>query len=144
MREKLVQARLPLWNGLFCAMLTECAGNGIGSSLYKQTLRLLVEYPKKKMIAQSISSGYNLLMKTKNRISAPSAPIVAISHSDRAAQFYETNNFCPLVRIPYVDAESKKTLFYVYVLVLDLSKTDQVIKLKGAMSDSQEENQGPS
>uniref|UniRef100_F6XPN3 N-acetyltransferase domain-containing protein n=2 Tax=Ciona intestinalis TaxID=7719 RepID=F6XPN3_CIOIN len=49
---KLSGSRIPMWNGLFCAMLPEHTSRGLGSSLYKEAIKIMAEYWLKKSIQQ--------------------------------------------------------------------------------------------
>ncbi|XP_078485563.1 uncharacterized protein LOC100182683 isoform X2 [Ciona intestinalis] len=49
---KLSGSRIPMWNGLFCAMLPEHTSRGLGSSLYKEAIKIMAEYWLKKSIQE--------------------------------------------------------------------------------------------
>uniref|UniRef100_F6YKC5 N-acetyltransferase domain-containing protein n=2 Tax=Ciona intestinalis TaxID=7719 RepID=F6YKC5_CIOIN len=41
---KLSGSRIPMWNGLFCAISPEYSSKGLGSAVYKEAIRIMAQY----------------------------------------------------------------------------------------------------
>ena len=67
----------------------------------------------------------------KDMMFNPKAPlVVAISHSERASRFHQSNGFRPVSRLPYFDEVDDVTPFYTHVLILDPFCTGRFQELK--------------
>uniref|UniRef100_H2ZKJ1 Uncharacterized protein n=1 Tax=Ciona savignyi TaxID=51511 RepID=H2ZKJ1_CIOSA len=42
--KKLSGSRIPMWNGLFCAISPEYSSKGLGSTVYKEAIRIMAQY----------------------------------------------------------------------------------------------------
>ena len=182
--KKLSKARIPLWNGFFCAIEPKFASKGVGSAVYKEAIRIMAKFWIKQQTSdksnkQIQSEAHNkqeepgilnkifryssfsqlhrcpslhhkavprtsLFQKTfdkkseinekkvnkksdqskpvsvKDMMFNPKAPLViAVSHSDRAANFHQSNGFHPVFKLSYHDDVLNDTPFFTHVLVLD-------------------------
>ena len=77
-----------------------------------------------------INSNQQKNLSLKDMMCNPKAPlVVAISHSDRAARFHQSNGFEPVSRLPFYDAVENSYPFYTHVLVLDPFRTGRLHEL---------------
>jgi len=205
--QKLSGARIPLWNGLFCAIEPDYASKGVGSAVYKEAIRIMAKYwikqqtssqqnkqttpkPQEKTEekgffhklfrrnttisdltrfalvhhralpaaafvqkspeksskttskADDVRSTESKNLSLKDMMFNPKCPlVVAISHSERAARFHESNGFEPVSRIPFHDDVDNTTPFYTHVLVLDPFRTGRLYELTATLCS---ENKQPS
>ena len=68
--------------------------------------------------------------------------VVAISHSDRAASFHQSNGFQPVSRIPFHDEKEDVTPFYTHVLVLDPFCTGKLQELTSGLTNDSKKSIG--
>ena len=202
--QKLSGARIPLWNGLFCAIDPDYTSKGVGSAVYKEAIRIMAKYWIKQQSSSRVNSQtapkcqektedkgffsklfrntsfsdltrFSLLhhrglpsaafaqksaekstktskksqntnstqsntLSLKDMMCNPESPlVVAVSHSDRAARFHQSNGFEPVSRLPFHDAVEGTTPFYTHVLVLDPFRTGRLYELTaGLCADSKQ------
>jgi len=220
--ERSRRARLPLWNGLFCAMLPEYTSRGFGSAVYNEVIKTLAKHhlnrhitptrtnpffsthnkqchrcsspirgstgqntsdvldrPLARFLArqmhgftllnhnhlphgmqvqtkcfcetvkstqsQGVNSTHSIALlppstPAKARESASAPLVVAVTHSERAANFHSSNGFRQLTRIPFCDGAEGKLQFYVHVLALDPFRTGRVAEFNEALLNDVDTN----
>ena len=179
--QKASSSRVPLWNGLFCAIAPEHASKGVGSAVYKEAIKIMARFWVKQqnssqkmnvqekqeevaelqsklfrsslnqfhqfgLLHQKAVPAINFPEKTqekptqlknvsiKDMMFNPKAPlVVAISHSERASRFHQSNGFQPVSRLPYYDEVDDVTPFYTHVLILDPFCTGRLQELKASL-----------
>ena len=189
--QKASGTRIPLWNGLFCAIEPDYASKGVGSAVYKEAIRIMARFWIRQQTELPASSQEEFKLQEKsnkhigsfskiffnssfkninhyallhhrvtpstvyaqkkpdqqldpknsraplvNRLDSAKATIkevsiksmmynsnaplvVAVSHSEIASRFHQSNGFQPVLRIPFYDATDDVIPFYTHVLVLD-------------------------
>ncbi|XP_076814982.1 uncharacterized protein LOC143461092 [Clavelina lepadiformis] len=200
--QSLSRTRIPLWNGLFCAISPDYSSKGVGSTVYKEAIRIMAKFWLRQQKAKIVNKKEGRTMKkseedqketswskflvkflsskslhrytllnhralptgamvqkltekqnettvnstaqespikrqtpsTPELARVPPAPlVVAVSHSDRSANFHELNGFHSVARIPFHDPANGIHQFYCHVLVLDPFKTGKTDQLNSAL-----------
>ena len=103
------------------------------TSVLQKTSDKKLEINEKKVNKKSDQSKP---VSVKDMMFNPKAPlVVAVSHSDRAANFHQSNGFHPVSRLPYHDNVLNDTPFFTHVLVLDPFSTGKINELEAALRD---------
>uniref|UniRef100_H2ZKJ6 N-acetyltransferase domain-containing protein n=1 Tax=Ciona savignyi TaxID=51511 RepID=H2ZKJ6_CIOSA len=63
--KKLTVNRIPMWNGLFCAISPKHASKGLGSTLWKDGMKILKEYFIKRAVSRQLNKATNTSAKHK-------------------------------------------------------------------------------
>ena len=81
-----------------------------------------------------LNSNTKTSLSIKDMMFNPKAPLViAVSHSDRASRFHQSNGFQPVLRLPFHDEKEDVTPFYIHVLILDPFCTGKLNEMKSAL-----------
>ncbi|XP_039267723.2 uncharacterized protein LOC144420759 [Styela clava] len=132
--------KVPLWNGIFCAVDPKYSGKGCGSMSYNECLKIIKniqESNKKKQL--QIKHEENLEIKSRKLIkrltdSENSPMLFMISHSKRAVRFHLKNGFQSVADIPYYDentsTDQDNSQFNATVLMMDPLNADRIAEFR--------------
>ncbi|CAK8675931.1 unnamed protein product [Clavelina lepadiformis] len=86
---------------------------------------------KDEFVSKDTMSHFTSMKCNKARFSAPL--VVAISHSDRAAHFHQSNGFHPVSKVPFFDDSDNITHFNTHILALDPFSTGRLHELTSGL-----------